>query len=508
MLVAVCCRFILLGGIWFTLLPLLPWQLIGAVSASSVWVDESLPKISISLLGGLNYDIFYGQPKGFGACNQAQSSFPTPGCDSPLVLIRSVMDDVAKWSGNFTLISGGLMRHGTDSIPFSDVERTIKEVLGVISAASGPGADDENAPHRTVLALGVTDFSPANTFSPDVSQPHFLNMVNLMRSEGLITADEHSSMFYCGFYYRDMPGTKVRVVVLNTILWSTALQPPLGVGDLDPCGQFPFLHGTIEQAKQRGRSVIILGDMPPILNIAEALRKRSAIDASYYWRDDFRVAYFRIITNYRFTVAAQFFSSANTMGFVISPKLGPPMYIVPSISPVTGNNPSYLRATLDRKTGRVVTMRQRYLGKNGSWLEGDTLESAVNMLHAGAKEHSVEEYLKAARGEDNWRRFAEMRVGGRFLIEQEPCGQWCRQAIVCASLYYEKEDIDSCITTWLPPKQSGFFLAIVFTGIGAFVVCASLFYAFWHIDVISKPPAIVEMHLKRRFLSRSDQMRK
>ncbi|RHW73042.1 hypothetical protein DPX39_040013600 [Trypanosoma brucei equiperdum] len=503
-----CCTLfvIFLSVCALTIAPDLLHQLVLRASATSVLGRDTLPKLTVSLLGDFNYDILYGRPGGYGPCNQGQASLVTPGCESPLKLVQSVMDDVAKWEGTFTLFSGGLMRHSMETVTPAEMEYTMKEVIGVIASASGVNGTQDAASQPTVLALGGNDLSPANSFSPISAQPQYVQLLRLMLSEGLLTREEHSHMSYCGFYYRDVAGTKIRVIVLNTLLWSNSLRPPLSVGDVDPCGQFPFLQASIEWAKQRDRSVIILGNEPPILNVEEAVRMKSVGDATYYWRNDFREAYLRIIGSNRFTVAAQFFHTG-TLGFVASSKLGPPMYIIPSVSPVAGSNPSYIRATLDSNTGRVVSLQQRYLVENGSWVYGDKLEDILHVSLRGMNEYSVEDYLTIAQSEAHWEPFSRMRAGGRYLTEKEHCGFWCRHLIICASVYYEKTDIDYCTTSVLPSRSLGVWLSIISACSGGLALVAALTYGFGSRRIIFSPPPGAEREVTQRlFLTRAQKV--
>ncbi|KEG08770.1 beta-fructofuranosidase-like protein, partial [Trypanosoma grayi] len=473
-----------------------------AVCASRVPLAEGIPKDSLALLGNLHYDALFGRPGGYGVCNQGQISMVTPGCDSPLTLIKSVMDDINNCRGMITLITGSLFRHGAEFLTSREIEYMMRDVLEVIAqnGTSNNADKDYDLGHSTQLALGETDFIPASSFTPGGKQALYLQLLGMMLSYDLLSSEEYSAMTSCGYYYRDLSGTKLRIISLNTMLWSTALRPPLGVGDVDPCGQFPFLQNAIEQATQRGRNVIIVGDTPPVLNVADALRKRNVQEATYFWRDDFREAYFRIIATYRFKVGAQFFGHTNVFGFVASPELGPPMYIIPSISPVTGSNPSYMRATLDGTTGRVVALRQRYLDENGTWVEGESLEDAINVSLRGMGEYFPKDYLLLAESEARWENMAAMRVGGRFLTEREPCDIWCRRVIACSSLYYERDAIDRCASIQSPSQKLGLVLAIVFTCFGVILVCSAFAYVLIHFSIIFDPPVVLGTGKGRRRL--------
>ncbi|KAH9577434.1 hypothetical protein LSM04_005639 [Trypanosoma melophagium] len=445
------------------------------------------------LVADLHYDRLFGRPGGYGVCNQGQQSMTTPGCDSPLSLIRSVVEDISKLKAKFTLFTGGLLRHGAESTTTNEILLMMNEVIDVIANASQVKGKtgEEDMLSSTQLALGETDFIPFATFTPDGKQPFYNRLLDKMFSSGLLTYSEHNKMSSCGFYYRDLSGTNLRVISLNTILWSISLRPPLGVGDVDPCAQFPFLQSAIEQATQRGRNVIILGDVPPVLNVADALRKKSVKDAAYYWREDFRAAYFRIIAAFRFTVAAQIFGHTNTFGFVASNTLGPPLYIIPSVSPLRGSNPSYMRATLDPMTGRVVALRQRYLHENGTWVEGEKLEGVISVPLRGLGELSQKEHMAIVNDHEQWDRFAKMRFGGRFLTDRESCDVWCRRLIVCSSLYYDKDSIAHCASFALPSQKLGLILAIVFTGFGVLSIILAFVYIFSNYSVVFEPPLIL-----------------
>ncbi|RNF00779.1 beta-fructofuranosidase-like protein [Trypanosoma rangeli] len=472
------------------------------VDAAAAGTTKEKLEVSLSILGNLNYDALFGRPGGYGVCNQGHPSIATPGCDSPMKLIRSVMDDVAHWNRSFTLITGGLLRHGTESITTTEVENMMGDVLDVIgnSSNSSSVAGGEGVTFSVQVAIGGKDVVPADSFTSEGRQPQFLWLLGLMESKGIINSVEHKRMATCGYYFRDPSGTKLRVISLNTMLWSNLPHPVLGVGELDPCGQFLFLQNAIDQATQRRRSVIVIGDTPPIINVAEALRKESVADANIYWREDFRDSYFRIIAAYRFVVAAQFFGHPSTFSFLVSPEVGPPLYIVPPISPVRGSNPSYLRATLDSSTNRVVSLTQRYLSENNTWVEGESLESVIEVPMREKGEYLSENFLLITEQEKKWEKLMAMHAGGRFLTEKSACGMWCRRVIVCASRFYRKSSIERCAHINLPSQRLGLILAIVFTCFSVLLIALSFGYVITHYKVIFHPPDVVGVRKGRQRL--------
>lgn len=468
--------------------------------ATSLSVSGTLPQVRVSILASLHYDPFSGRPGGYGVCNQAQSSLANPGCDSSLKLIRSVLDDVAKSGSSITLITGGLLRHGTSGLTVSEFETMTRDVVKVLAETHNKTeVKSEKKSNLVQLALGGADFIPQDRF-PFNKKPNANPVVNFLEMYGLMSSGEKSNILSGGYFYRDLANSKIRIICINTLLWSRSLKPPLSVGDVDPRGQFPFLHAAIEEAGQRGRNVIIVGDVPPVVNLEAAVRENTVEDADYYWRDDFREAYFRIIATYRFTVAAQFFGNSTTFSFVISSEVGSPLYIVPPISPVKGSNPSYLQLTLDGDTGRVVELKQRYLAGNGTWVEGGNLENTISMPLATMDDQLIKDFLLFMENEKRWENFAAMRVGGRFLTHRKPCGLRCRRIILCASFHLSKKSIKNCASVDLPSQSVGEILAIAFTLVGVLSIMVSGVCIVIRRRVIFDPPVVLGAGKGRRLL--------
>jgi sphingomyelin phosphodiesterase acid-like 3 len=444
--------------------------------------------IRLMLLSDVHYDPMYGTPEGFGACtSSASSAWGIPSCDAPLKLIQSAIRDAASQDPDLLLMSGDWLRHGFNTLPISEAIPTFQTVATLMS---------EVMPNTSTAVFSVPNFQGAlgnNDFVPDYhfnlsnpAHPLLLNQSKVLTNLQLLSSAESSTFGKCGYYSRlvkrraTSSSSGLRIVVLNTIMYSVLLDPPLTLDEEDdPCKQFAFLSGVLYDARISGERVVIVAHIPPGLNLYNALSggMNSAVSNRQFWLERFVTSFRNIVAAYKDVVTFQFYGHTHMFSVIADTDLGVPGVIVPSITRLFGNNPSYLIAEMDDVTWQVSNVHQRYFveAPNGSvWW--DTTESTLGSIfsHGGDDikgssifgEGNVSVLADGSIGmvsnDSLWRQFQQVHEGGITLnlFPTPPgstppqvkgtCNSECKQIVLCSMLHIRWDAISSCVSNSLP----------------------------------------------------------
>ncbi|KAF1776837.1 Metallo-dependent phosphatase-like [Phytophthora cactorum] len=145
---------------------------------------------------------------------------------------------------------------------------------------------------------------------------------------------------------------KLHVITLNTPshLPDTSKNP-------DPFGQFAWLDKTLAELQSAGKFAYIAGHVAPIVD---------SYGGNPQWHSKYIVKYKNIVGKYADVIKAQFFGHVHSVEFrvPVTSLDGPtgeddtfqllPMYITGSISPLFGNNPSFMVWDYDTETYEVL----------------------------------------------------------------------------------------------------------------------------------------------------------
>jgi sphingomyelin phosphodiesterase acid-like 3 len=122
----------------------------------------------------------------------------------------------------------------------------------------------------------------------------------------------------------------------------------------DPFGQFAWLDKTLAQLQKAGKFAYIAGHIAPIVD---------SYGGNPQWHTKYIAKYKQIVGRYADVIKAQFFGHVHSVEFrvpVASLDGGDdafqllPMYITGSISPLFGNNPSFMVWDFDTETYEVL----------------------------------------------------------------------------------------------------------------------------------------------------------
>lgn len=465
------------------------------IAASHTLAHAALVKVVF--LSDLHYDPVYGTSTAYGPakCQQSHASvFGLPGCDAPLSLIESAFRDTVTQNATMYFVSGDWLRHSFYLLPSSLASPTFAEVASQIASVVPSSSGSVFAVPNFQGALGNNDFVPDYAFNlSHPTHPLLLNQSHILGNLSLLNSDEVFQFGKCGYYARDVNRTvgtpsNLRVVVLNTVMYSVDLTPPLATTTADPCGQFAFLRATLLDAQARGMRVIIIAHIPPGLNLYDTLVSGMVEGAvSQFWRDDFVGTYRNILASVAATntVSLQLFGHTHQFSVVADAALGAPGLIIPSVTRVFGNNPSYFVGTFDDETWELVDVRQRYLSSTDEWTE--TPFSLQSLFDAGGSSvlQSATQLAQGcsalARNATLWKQYELVHAGGvaAGLFPTPPgttppsskgtCNDECKIIVLCSQLHLRWDDLAACVNNGGQPSavggrgiDSGDVVAIIF----------------------------------------------
>jgi len=317
-----------------------------------------------------------------------QKACPVRGIDTPDVLWLSSLQAIhaAAVRARFVTISGDLLAHSFDckfknllptATPADYVAFTEKTIRYIVTSlrASLPGVP-------IYVAMGNND-SGCTDYALDPAHDEFLARIAKIIAEALpsdlSTADRTAVLrdFATGGYYNvpldAIPHT--RLIVLDDLYLSTRYATCGGKPDPAPAAaQLAWLESQLASARQHKDRVWVMGHIPPgvdpfntIRNLPRVcfgakptmfLSSESLADLLARNSDIVRLALFghthsdemRLLT----AEAAASTQRTTDNGQLTTTPLGVPVKLVPSITPVNGNRPTFTLATIDPATANLT----------------------------------------------------------------------------------------------------------------------------------------------------------
>ncbi|KEG05883.1 beta-fructofuranosidase-like protein [Trypanosoma grayi] len=398
--------------------------------------------LQVSLLSDTHYDPAYGQPNGYGKCVVESPALGVPGCDAPPDLITSVCADMSAQSSAYMFMAGDLQRHQFDEsgLTLNDTIGTLTENLAAVNTSGtieGP---------RVAIAMGNNDMVPNYYLDAINGRNEFLkDEADIMEKNDLLLPEEAQQFVKCAYYLRTVSPT-VRLIVLHTLVWCYSISPAIPDDETDPCGQFDFLNTQLADARKAGAKVIIMSHIPPYINVWGVLDARDfhSIRKDMYWKPVYQQRFNNLMKEYSDTVRVQLYGHTHLFSFQVLPG-GVPSFIIPAITPVYGNNPSYFISEFDDNDWSLRSLAQRFLS-NTTWSNGLRVEDVFGSLSDTAALQETTHRLLT--DDDLWTRFIILRAGGvenHALFPGGACDWWCRKLSVCSMQFATWDELVVCV---------------------------------------------------------------
>ncbi|HEX7150275.1 MAG TPA: hypothetical protein VF618_02220 [Thermoanaerobaculia bacterium] len=154
-----------------------------------------------------------------------------------------------------------------------------------------------------------------------------------------------------GYYHADVPRLRnVRIIALNTNLFSTKYQNPCGTPGPDAgLQELEWLDAELRLARKLGKRVWLLFHIPPGMDVYDSVTYGGScpdLKAQTFWKDEYLQQYLRITAAHRQTIAGSFAGHTHQDEFRIA--TGDFIHITPSITPIFGNNPAFEVVDVER----------------------------------------------------------------------------------------------------------------------------------------------------------------
>ena len=308
------------------------------------------------------------------------------------------------------------------------------QLLPVIGNNDNYCGDYESEPNGPFLAHMASDWAPA--VSSD--------------------AAGWTSQFSTGGYYSvKLPAGGAQAIVLNDIFWSAYYQNACGNAHADPGGE--ELNWFSAALKSAGSTPVwVIAHIPPGVDTFATLRRKDG-QVQMFLADRFNAAFVSALTSPPPNVVMAIAGHTHMDGFRI---LGPnsaapvtPMLIVPSVSPIFGNNPSFTVLDVDPATAQVAD-RLVYTLRGTNWRREYDFDSDFGPGNIGVA-HLDAEQTAIFNDERIRRRFES--IAGTGSAHAPPLDAVWR-AYWCADVALTATDYLACaspqVQTQLPPHPS------------------------------------------------------
>lgn len=297
-------------------------------------------------------------PDAASSFRQLQSTCRMKGVDTPYILFRSSLAAMrAQSRPQFVTVSGDLIAHkfdcryqrtvGDPSGYDGFVEKTIAFVVGQLRATF-PGVP-------IYFALGNND-SACGDYQLDPNSP-FLRQTAETFAQALSPQDRAQELrdFPAGGYYSVplVPLPKTRLIVLNDVFESPGYRTCAGKPSTAPdAAQIAWLASQLDQAQRAGEKLWVMGHIPPGVNVYSTVRQMSDVcgaRAPVMFLSSERID--DLLVQHAAEVRLALFAHTHMdelrlLGAGKGP--GVALKMVPSISPVDGNDPAFTVAQIDR----------------------------------------------------------------------------------------------------------------------------------------------------------------
>ena len=304
-----------------------------------------------------------------GTCTGASGSAPrrsgasgSYACDAPEAMVRAAVTMTARAAATAVgiLVSGDLTRHWTAEAAdasamvrsaFADVTSFFRKELHDAGASTTPN----------FVAWGNDDFSKNYLFNTSLpcDEQSLMQQTAKMVQTNLPTlrTAEASRMQCAGFYRYDMGSGGIRVLVLNTVMYSVKRSRWFPNAADDPMGQFRWLREELKSCRDEKKctGVWILAHIAP---------GRESCVGNSMWLEHYVEQYVSILrADARAAgggaLKAQFFGHehVNSMRLISADKRDagiPPIFIQAAVSTIYENRPSLRVVDFDAKDGTLM----------------------------------------------------------------------------------------------------------------------------------------------------------
>ena len=376
-------------------------------------------------MSDIHYDPYFGTPKAFATPTTttcANATVAQYGCDSPWSLIQSAMLDVASRNPSFVIVTGDYTRHAMDQVSDSESDAQlpiIRNVTMELQANLSPGT--------TILpVLGNNDVLPdyyLDVVAMDRNSSQLKWLGDTLLDLQVISEDEATLFRYGGFYARTIG--QIRIVCLNTVVYSVYHTPKVPDFNSDPYGQFTWLQRELES----NENVYIVGHIPPTI---------SSYAHDDMWDERYRLLYEQIVQMHASSIRAQLFGHFHDIEFRVLATTNLSMFLGPALTPAYNNNPAYQVIHYQTSNGQLEDMDSYILNLS------DPSATGWSKLSSMREEYGLEDLSPSSIQKDiiDLIHDQDTLVLTKFLFNYK-CGVYSHSMQTCL-----ESGVDSCSMDW------------------------------------------------------------
>jgi len=314
----------------------------------------------------------------------AGTAYTSYGNDTNFPLLQSALTAMQQRAPNpdVVIISGDFLVHEFQML--FDEETTVADHSPAAYAAFVNKTEaylamklSQTFPHAQIIpALGNVDSAcgsavPSTTLDFVYAGSGFLNAFSAAWNPAVNRfggAPDFQATFATGGYYATaFPiDPQARLIVLDTQPWSGAYDDACGPGGTNlGTTELAWLRVQFAQARSFGQRVWLLGHIPPGISTPGTTGPSSAIPVAPFYSDAYATQLYALFAQYRDILTFGIFAHEHNDDFRVardsSGKLIFGMKLVPSITPLHGNNPAFVQFTYDASAGAVTNASTWYL---------------------------------------------------------------------------------------------------------------------------------------------------
>lgn len=377
----------------------------------------------------------------------AGNHFGRYGCDSTYDLMDAAFRNAAKEVPNpdFILYGGDVAAHELNETMVNLSWETMHAVILRYFGSSVP----------VYVTIGNNDLPVhyhANCASPELS-----SLSSLLASWNWLDSNQQGTFAQMGAYSQLVPGTKLRIISLNTnSLYRRPSYSPASQGPSD-CGQLDWLYKELASAGESGENVILLGHVPagtdsfngvPLWNETYLSVFQKYVEM-YMEKYPDMIVYttFGHVHKSEFRIMGKFDDDVNNdVNSDVTPYNG--ISVIGAISPVYSNNPTYRIMTYNKDStphvmkdyeDHFMDLRASVRENKEFWYKDYEFTKAYEMDGVGPK--NIVELVKSAK-KSSVRLSDIMARSTSHYYSQE-------QSIVCIMTTNNKKEYDECVNAYL-----------------------------------------------------------
>ncbi|KAJ6244279.1 sphingomyelin phosphodiesterase [Anaeramoeba flamelloides] len=370
----------------------------------------------------------------------------TKKCDIPYLTFHSALKFAGTLDPDVVIYLGDMMPHKIEYTEsefqswFLNTTQTLKNSFPNVK--------------KIFFTLGNNDFF-VHDDAPPVSDMMYINAANFWSP--WLSTDSYQRVQNGGFYSELIPGTNVRVVSMNSILWFEENEV-INSDDVDPWGQLNWLSETLDKSYANNEKVWFMTHLP--------IGMKDSSDR--YWKKRFQKSFLQLVRKYAYSANGEKMITAMFSGHHhmdqfemvydqdVYPHTGDekPLLVNMVISALESRksktNPSLRLAEFETESGMLVSYDQWFMDIN----QANTDRVMDWNLRYSAGELGV--YGLDGLGPDQFNDFVKNLKNSNSLAQKyfqnqseglvtDNCDQSCIKQTVCLIEYITKDECQKCL---------------------------------------------------------------